>query len=187
MYRNLLIAVAVFGLGWGASFGAGLAMGRRGAAPAVQAANAPGAQLAQGGQGALGGGQGGAGAQGRLGVVQSVDGKTLTVTGANNQPLKVALTDQTQILKQAAGAAADLTPGTRVAVQPQGQPAADGTVTAATVQVLPEGLAAALGQAAGQGAQGAQGGQRQAGGGQQGQQGQQGQGAQRQQQQAGGR
>src|SRR5919197_1320329 len=111
MFRNLVIAVAIFGLGWGASFGAGMAVGRRGAAPQVLAANPPGATLGQGGQTAGGqvgqGSQGGAGGQGRVGVVQALDGRTLTMMGANNQQLKVTLTDQTQILKMAPGAPAD--------------------------------------------------------------------------------
>jgi len=179
MFRNLLIAVAVFGLGWGASFGAGLAFARRGVAPQVQAANAPGAQLSQAGAG----GQFVQGGQGRVGVVQSLDGQTLTLMGANNQQVKVTLTDQTQIMKFAAAAASDLTAGTRVAVQPQGQPAADGSVTAASIQIVPEGAAAAFGPAAGQGAQGAQGAQGGPAGQRSGQQG--AQTGQRQQQPAG--
>ena len=173
MFRNLVIAVAIFGLGWGASFGAGMALGRRGTAPQVQAANAPGSLVGQAGQGGQGGqgGQAGTGAQGRGGVVQAVDGRTLTLMGANNQQLKVTLTDQTQILKMAPGAPVDLAPGVRVAVQPQGQPAGDGTVTAAAVEIVPEGAAAGFA-----GGFGGQGGQRQ---------GQGGQGAQRQQAPAG--
>ena len=170
IFRNLLIAVAIFGLGWGASFAAGAAYARR-SVPQVQAAAAAGGQFAQFGQGAQGGGQAGPGRGIAFGTVDHVDGKTLYLTGANGQQEKVTLTDQTQILKQAPGSAADLTAGARVTVQPQGQPAADGTVTAATVQIVPEG--AAPGGQGGQATQGpAQGGQRQQGGGQR-QQGQQ--------------
>ena len=160
-FRSLLIAVAIFGLGWGASFGAGIAYGKRGTGPQVQAATFPGAGGAQTGNGF--GGQGGRGA---FGTVASVDGRTLTLTEANNQQVKVTLTDQTQIFKQAAGTAADLTAGARVTVQPQGQPAWDGTITAATINVVPAdaaGAAAAGGAAGGQRAgQNGQGGQRQA-------------------------
>src|SRR5438094_6255112 len=118
IYRNLLIGVAIFGLGWGASFGAGAAYGRR-SIPQAQAAAAPGSQLSQGS---------GQNAQGRgvaFGTVDHLDGNTLFLTGANNQSVKVNLTDQTRILKEAAGATSDLTSGVRVTVQPQGQPAAD--------------------------------------------------------------
>src|SRR5438046_1983226 len=131
MYRNLLILVAIFGLGWGASFGAGAAYGRR-SIPQAQAAAAPGSQLGQFGQG---GGQNGQGRGVAFGTVDHLDGNTLFLTGANNQQVKVNLTDQTRILKEASGAPSDLAAGARVTVQPQGQPAADGTVTAATVQI----------------------------------------------------
>jgi hypothetical protein len=167
IFRNLLIVVAIFGLGWGASFAAGTAYARR-SVPQVQAAAATGGQFGQvgqfgqGAQGAQGGGQAGQGRGIVFGTVDHVDGKTLYLAGANGQQEKVTLTDQTQILKQAPGSVADLTAGARVTVQPQGQPAADGTVTAAAVQIVPEGAAPG-----GQGGQGqAPGGQRQQGGGQ---------------------
>jgi hypothetical protein len=166
VFRNLLIAVAVFGLGWGASFAAGAVYGRR-SLPQVQAAAAPGNQFGQGGQ--LGQGSQGGQGRGAFGTVSKVDGNTLYITGANNQQEKAYLTDQTRILKEATGSPADLTPGTRVTVLPQGQPAADGTITAATVQVVPEGVTPpGQGQGAqraqGQGGQRQQGGQGQAGG-----------------------
>jgi hypothetical protein len=164
MFRNLLLIVAIFGLGWGASFGAGMAIGQRGG-PAAQAAAAPsgpGGQVVTGPGGAagLGGAAGGlagiAGAGGgqtrlaTIGTVERVDGQAVYVAGPTGQPVKVALTDQTQITKQTQGTAADLTAGTRVAVQPQGQPAADGSVTAGVIAVVPEGAggAGAAGQRA---------------------------------------
>jgi hypothetical protein len=65
-----------------------------------------------------------------------VDGQTLVLAAAQGgQPTRVNVTGQTQILKQAPGTTADLTPGTAVTVQPQGQPAADGTLTAATIMI----------------------------------------------------
>lgn len=145
MFRNLLLGVAIFGLGWGASFGAGVAFGRRNVTPTVQAAAAPRGEFAPGG-GQVQPGQGGSGGTARglaLGVVDRVDGQILSLTTANNQQIKVALTDQTLIVQQAPGAVEDLTAGVRVTVQPQqGQPAANGTVTAASITVIPEGLAA---------------------------------------------
>src|SRR5262245_44170108 len=146
VFRNLLIAVAIFGLGWGASFGAGAAYGRR-SLPQVQAASAPGGQFSQAGQFGQStqsgqGGQGGQSGQGRgvaFGTLGKRDGNTRRLTGANNQQQTVTLTDQTRILKEAAGTPADLAAGTRITVQAQGQPAADGTITAGTVQILPEG------------------------------------------------
>ncbi|HEU5314841.1 MAG TPA: hypothetical protein VFX49_01940, partial [Chloroflexota bacterium] len=110
MFRNLLIIVAVFGLGWGASFGAGVAFGRR-SVPAAQAAAAPTnvqvqVPAGQGGQGGPQGGQGGA--RITAGTVERLEGQTLVISG-NSQQTRVALTAQTQILKQAAGTTADLT------------------------------------------------------------------------------
>jgi hypothetical protein len=145
MFRNLLIVVAIFGLGWGASFGAGVAFGRR-TAPAAQAAAVPsGAQVqvqaggpAAGGGGAGGGAAAAGGGQARVaaGTVERVDGQTLVLAAAQGgQPTRVSLNGQTQILKQAAGTTADLTPGSNVTVQAQGQPAADGTLTAATIMI----------------------------------------------------
>ena len=160
MFRNLVVVVAVFGLGWGASFGAGMAYGKR-TTPAAQAAVIPGAaaaQLAPAGQASQGGPAGQARAT-TLGIIDRVDGRTLTVTGPTNQQVKVTVTDQTQITKQASGALADLAAGTRITVQPQGQPAADGTVTAAIVSIVSESSFGALG-----GQQGQQGGQQREGG-----------------------
>jgi hypothetical protein len=173
MFRNLIIFVAVFGLGWGASFGAGMAFGRR-SVPAPPVAQAATIAL---GQGAAAGGQGGAGAAqsgpggvvrvgGAGGVVERVEGQTLTLRGPNNQQVRVALTDQTQVHKQVEGSTGDLAAGVSVLVQPQGQPGADGVVTAAAVTVLPANAAARPGQG--------QGGQRPGGAG-----GAGGQGAQR--------
>src|SRR5687767_6516173 len=134
MFRNLLIMVAVFGLGWGASFGAGVAFGRRTVPPAAAAAPTGGAQVqlqagggGQGGQGAQGGAQGGGQVRGTAGTIERVDGQTMVLTAAQGgQPTRVTLNGQTQILKQAPGTTADLTAGTNVTVQAQGQPAADG-------------------------------------------------------------
>jgi hypothetical protein len=162
--------VAIFGLGWGASFGAGMAFGRRSVStlPAAQAAAIPGAGQAQTG-GAAGqsgqaaqGGPGGATVRGTaIGTVQSLDGQTLTLSGPNNQAVKVALTDQTQFLKMGEGTAADLTTGATVTVQP--------------VTIVPAGARIPLGAGGGgPGAAGGQGAQRQGGQGAQGGQARQG-------------
>jgi hypothetical protein len=157
VFKNLLIGVAIFGLGWGASFGAGAAWARRTLAPPNQAQVIPAGQLWAGGAAATGAGGAAAGA-GRVpagGTVERLDGQTLLVAGPNGQTSRVTLTDQTQITKQGPASPADLTAGSRVAVAPQGQPAPDGTVTAAAVTILPESPAP-------QGQQG-QGGQRRPG------------------------
>jgi hypothetical protein len=173
VFKSLIIGVAIFGLGWGASFGAGAAWGRRSVASPVQAQIIPAGQLGAGGAAAggaavAGGGAPGAGAPGAVrvsaaGTVERLEGQTLVVAGPNGQTSRVTLTDQTQITKQGPGSPADLTAGSRVAVAPQGQPAPDGTVTAAAVTILSEGAAP---QGQGQGQQGpgqGQGGQRRPG------------------------
>jgi hypothetical protein len=162
VFKNLLIGVAIFGLGWGASFGAGAAWARRSLAPPNQAQIIPAGQFGAGGAAATGAGAGGATGAGAGavrapagGTVERLDGQTLLVAGPNGQTSRVTLTDQTQITKQGPASPADLTAGSRVAVAPQGQPAPDGTVTAAAVTILPESPAP-------QGQQG-QGGQRRPG------------------------
>ncbi|MGI8423443.1 MAG: hypothetical protein ACR2NO_04940 [Chloroflexota bacterium] len=141
MFRNLVIVVALFGIGWGASFGAGVAFGRR-SAPAAQAAAIPGAAQVQipagraGEGGAAAAGQGAGQARVAAGTVERVDGQTLFLTAAQGgQQTRVSLTGQTQILRQTAGTTADLTAGATVTVQAQGAPAADGSLTAATVMI----------------------------------------------------
>ena len=177
MFRNLLLIVAIFGLGWGASFGAGTAYGRRTTATtaAAQAATIPlgqgqaaaggaqGGQAGPGGAGGTGGGGFAGGAGGRAGVVERVEGQTLTLRAANNQPVRVTLTDQTQVLKTVEGTAGDLTAGATVTVQPQGQPGADGAISASAITVLPANAGARQG---GAGGAGGAAGQRQAGQGQ---------------------
>ncbi|HET7770308.1 MAG TPA: hypothetical protein VFN74_16155 [Chloroflexota bacterium] len=143
MFRNLLIVVAVFGLGWGASFGAGVAFGRRTAPTAAAAAPTGGAQVqvqagggGQGGQGAQGSAPGGGQVRATAGTIERMDGQTMVLAAAQGgQPTRVTLTGQTQILKQAPGTTADLSAGTTVTVQAQGQPAPDGTLTAATIMI----------------------------------------------------
>jgi hypothetical protein len=180
VFKNLLFGIAIFGLGWGASFGAGAAWGRRSVASPVQAQVVPAGQFVTGGAAGAGAGAGaaGAGAAGQgsqggpvrvaggatAGTVNRVEGQTLVVDAANGQQTRVTLTDQTRIVKEGVGTAADLTAGNGVTVVSQGQPAADGTVTAAAVTILPPGTPLpAAGGPGGQGGQGGQGVQRRPG------------------------
>lgn len=69
------------------------------------------------------------------GKVQSVDGQTLTVAGNDGTTTKVAIASTTTVQKSAAAAASDLKAGMNVTVV--GDTAADGTVTARAVQIMP--------------------------------------------------
>lgn len=103
MFRNLLIIVAVFGLGWGGSFAAGMTYGQRQAALASpvgaggqSGARAIGASTPQpGGAGQTGGfgGQGGPGGRMTVGTVSRVDGLTvfLTTGRTRKSPLRCRL------------------------------------------------------------------------------------------------
>ncbi len=98
-----------------------------------------------GGQGGAGG-QGGfaAGAQGTggnrqfnpnnfaAGQVKTISGNTIELSTAQTV-VKVQLTDQTQIQKQASGTVSDIQPGERITVQ--GNRASDGTMTAQAIQI----------------------------------------------------
>ena len=149
-FRNLLIGVALLGLSVGGAFMAGAMYGQRTALAAqsgshggpagAYAAQGPGGpdQVVQVGPGAPGGPSG---AAATFGTVSRVEGRMVYVTGADGKEVRVTLTDQTRIEKQAEGTVADLKAGTQVAVQSQGQAAADGSVTAATIALLPEGAA----------------------------------------------
>ena len=78
-------------------------------------------------------GQGGGSRQAPVsGTIEVVQGTTLTLT-TDSGPLAVTLGDQTQIRKQVAATPSDLKPGERIVVG--GTRAADGTLTAATIQI----------------------------------------------------
>ena len=134
MFRNLLIIVAVFGLGWGGSFAAGMTYGQRQAAlaspvgaGAQSGARAIGASTPQpGGAGQTGGfgGQGGPGGRMTVGTVARVDGLTVFLTTGENQEVAITVSAQTQITRPEPVALADLAPGTRVTVMAQGAPGA---------------------------------------------------------------
>ena len=134
MFRNLLIIVAVFGLGWGGSFAAGMTYGQRQAALASpvgaggqSGARAIGASTPQpGGAGQTGGfrGQGGPGGRMTVGTVARVDGLTVFLTTGENQEVAITVSAQTPITRPEPVALADLAPGTRVTVMAQGAPGA---------------------------------------------------------------
>ena len=134
MFRNLLIIVAVFGLGWGGSFAAGMTYGQRQAAlaspvgaGAQSGARAIGASTPQpGGAGQTGGfgGQGGPGGRMTVGTVSRVDGLTVFLTTGENQEVAITVSAQTPITRPEPVALADLAPGTRVTVMAQGAPGA---------------------------------------------------------------
>jgi hypothetical protein len=140
MFKRLLIGTALFGVSLGGSFVAGTAYGQR-TALAAQAAG--GARLVQGAGGpdqvVQVGPDGHGSPLAALGTISRAEGRAVYVTGSDGREVKVTLTDQTRIEKQAEGTTADLKAGTRVAVQVQGQPSSDGTVTAATITLLPDG------------------------------------------------
>lgn len=66
------------------------------------------------------------------GEIKQVDGDTIQLSTAQ-EVLTVKLTDQTQIQKMATGTVSDLQVGERISVQ--GERAADGTLTARSIQI----------------------------------------------------
>jgi hypothetical protein len=154
-FRIVVVVVAIFGLGWGASFGAGMAAGARrlpslpaqaagSARPAGEQAGSasPGASRAQVLQ-ALQGQEGSPGQRSAIsGMVERLEGNVLVLSGPSGS-MRVAIGDQTAIVKTAPGARADLVAGVRVTVM--GQPGPDGAVLAQMVQLgdgaLPPGQA----------------------------------------------
>ncbi len=136
MFRNLLIVVATFGLGWGGSFAAGITYGQRqvslalpqdAGAQAQSGARATGASTPQPGvAGQIGGsgGQGGPGGRLTVGTVSRIDGLTVYLTTRESQEVAITVSGQTPITRPEAVAFADLVPGTRVTVTAQGAPGA---------------------------------------------------------------
>ncbi len=167
MFRNLMIIVAVFGLGWGGSFAAGMTYGQRQASLAtspgagVQAqwgAHATGASAPQpGGPGQTGGfgGQGGPGGRITSGTIARVDGQTVYVTTGENLEVAITVPAQTPITRPEAVALADLAPGTRVTVMAQGAPGATpvpgAPLVAQSMSVMAQGSGGPGGGARGQG------------------------------------
>jgi hypothetical protein len=150
--RRLLIvlgAVLVVLLVAGGSFYGGMAFQRsrqasvqeqffaqRGFGPGGQA---PLSGTPEGGFGsfAFGNGAGGAGGEGRgaSGSIESLDGNTLTLSTPQGNTT-VLLTDQTVINQVVRGSPSDLQTGERITAI--GERDASGTLTATTIQILPE-------------------------------------------------
>jgi hypothetical protein len=86
-----------------------------------------------GGGGGGGGGFGGGGAasDATVGSVANVDGKTLYVTDANGNTVKVKTNSQSKVTRTAVSKATDVHPGDTVVVQ--GTKSSSGTVTATSV------------------------------------------------------
>lgn len=76
---------------------------------------------------------------GVTGQIKSIDGKTITVTTAQNTTT-VTMTDATQVQKSSAGTVADLQPGDQVLVT--GQRDASGNVTAVQILIMGTGATA---------------------------------------------
>ncbi len=89
------------------------------------------------GQGLTGGIGGFAGRGGLTGTVDKIEGNTVTITTAQG-PLQATLSGDTTVRKTTVGTVADLTPGLQVMVV--GQRGADGTVTARSIVITPEGV-----------------------------------------------
>jgi hypothetical protein len=147
--RNLTVALVVviavlggFYSGWKYSQSQGTASAATPTAAAAAAAPAPAASGATGAQGA----QGGFGGRGTLGQVTAVNGSVVTIHNpTTGQDTKVQLAADTTVTKTAAGSAADIQPGVSVTVV--GPTAADGTVNATSVTIVPSLPAGGRGRA----------------------------------------
>ncbi|MBI4338910.1 MAG: hypothetical protein HY680_03055 [Chloroflexi bacterium] len=109
---------------------------RQGAGGGAQASSTPGA----GGSGAL------LGRGGLAGIVDRIEGSTITITTAQG-PLTAKIGTNTTVEVIATGTLASVTAGARVQVT--GQRDADGTLQARTITVVPESLAGLLGNPGG--------------------------------------
>lgn len=169
-FRWLLLTTAVFGLGLGLAFGGGVLYGRNTAkaAPAAAVVTVPaggGAAFGGGGAGAAGtagaggaqaGGQGGGqqrgGAGGGLtaGVIEKIEGNTITLRTQQGSA-SVAFTSDTTVRQTVGAQAADLKTGQTVTVT--GAAGSDGKVNAQSITIAPAG-AGTGGQGGGPGGQG---------------------------------
>ena len=157
-FQILVVLTAVFGLGLGAAFAGGAWWGRRDAPKAeatptaAAAPGAPGGAGAAAGPGGAGGAPGGGAAgQATTGVVEEINGDTITVRTAAGGTVAIKLQADTQVRQLASASPSDIRPGSNVIVQ--GQPDIDGKVAARSVQIT------GAGQPGGAGGQpGAQGG-----------------------------
>lgn len=158
-FQILVVLVAVVGLTTGGAFAGGVLYGRETAPEpaATQTAATAGAptggvtRIAGAGQGAAAGQSGGAALT--IGVVEKVEGQTMTVKTQDGTSVSVALQPDTQVSQVTSGAVADLQPGVSVTVS--GQAGSDGTVAARSVQIGGRGGPAGAGAVRPGGAAGA--------------------------------
>jgi len=132
-FQRLVLLTAVFGLLVGGAFAGGIYYGRdTSSASSAQTAATPAASP---GVNTLGAGGGGAfpGGAPTTGVVESVNGDTLSVRTQAGGTVAIKLQPETQVSQVAAASPADLRPGVTVSVQ--GQPDTDGKVAARSVQI----------------------------------------------------
>jgi hypothetical protein len=175
-HRMMIIAVAIFGLGLGVAFGAGVAVGHgdpktaEGGLTAQQIQSLLGINVSQASganEGAAGnaGGTGGAQRQGasqaaaRLttGSITAVDGQTLTIETRQGSQ-KVHLAASTVLSRLMPGSAADLKPG--MTVLANGTRREDGSLDATDISEVGSAIQALLGGATGAPAGGAPAGGR---------------------------
>ena len=166
-FTTLLLILLAIGLVIGASFGGGVVLGRNTAKTPT-----PAAVTALGGQGAASGGAAGGtqritvGQGGQagtlLGMVQSVQGDTVTVQGADGNSAQYTTSPDTQVYAAAPSSLTALKQGDLVQLS-SGQPDSSGHQTARSILVLPPrqaGAATASAGARGAGTRGAGAGAR---------------------------
>lgn len=141
-FSRFLIALAAIGLGFGAVFGSGVAVGKGQAPKAVVAntgtaaaasgaASGAGAGIGVGGAGGFGGGAGGGAV---TGSVDRLSATSMTVKTAAGESVTLTLNPQTMVRKLDAGTVSDIKQGDAVLVQRDAA-----TSTATSVQLLPPG------------------------------------------------
>ncbi len=156
VFMLLLVAVMVLGGGLGGAFAGGMALGKSqgkeaalnalpAQAPSDPSQQLPGQftpeQLQQfrqqfQDQAGRGGALGGAGRSGLAGSIETIEGNTVTINTAQG-PLQAIISADTTIQMSVAGTVDDLKTGLRVTVI--GQRGEDGTVTARSIIIAPEG------------------------------------------------
>ncbi|HEU0051455.1 MAG TPA: hypothetical protein VFQ60_05380 [Patescibacteria group bacterium] len=134
IFPIFLVAIVV---GAGAFFG-GMAYGKSAAKPAFAAAG----QFGQG-RGSRGGQNGNGNAGFVAGSVLSMDPNSMTISLRQGGSKIVFYSTSTQVEKQASGAMSDIKVGTNVVAN--GSANSDGSITAQTIQIRPEGAIGGFG------------------------------------------
>ncbi len=161
-FQWILGATAVFGLALGISFGGGVLYGRTTAPDNPTPAGSANAFAGgTGGSTVTGGGSGsGGGAQirgGTQGVVEKVEGNSITLRTAQGTQT-VTLAPDTEVRQTVTAQAADLKSGVTITVT--GSTGADGAVQARTITITPATADGTAGAAGGTGTGGGGGGRR---------------------------